>query len=120
MPKHPDPESRTKSFFRLSITRKLIAGYAAMALFTLAALGFSYRGLLYINTTAREIATSDLPAISSLTRLRNVLFAQEGYAGKYAIFKSPQFVQLFRDRQKEGCRSSRSSRVPAPSGRAPP
>ncbi|UFS68947.1 HAMP domain-containing protein [Geomonas sp. RF6] len=98
---NPEPQRKSKSFLRLSITRKLIAGYAAMAIFTLVALAFSYRGLISINSTAREIATSDLPAISSLTRLRSSLLAQEGYAGKYAIFRSPEFIDLFRDRQRE-------------------
>lgn len=101
MEKTPDLPSAPAGRVRLSITQKLIAGYAAMAFFTFVALLFSFFGLLSINTTARDIVNSDLPALSSLSRLRGSLLAQEGYAGKYAIFKSPEFIDLFRQREKE-------------------
>ena len=88
-------------FLRLSLIQKLITGYVAMALFTMAALVFSYFSLFSINRTAREIANNDLPVISALTGLRTSLLAQEGYAGKYAIFKGPEFIDLFHQREKE-------------------
>ncbi|NJD90389.1 MAG: methyl-accepting chemotaxis protein, partial [Geobacter sp.] len=70
-----------------------------MALFVLMALFFSSKGLYRLNLAAREIATSHLPAISTLSELRNVLISQEGYAGKYAIFRSDEFRDLFRKRE---------------------
>lgn len=82
----------------LSLIQKIVAGYAAMALFTMAALGFSSLHLYAINRTAGTIVTSDLPAINALIRLRGSLLAQEGFAGKFSILKDPAFARLFRQR----------------------
>jgi len=84
---------------RFTLLQKLVIGYTALTLFILTALFFSSNGLYTLNRTAREIATSHLPAISTLTDLRNVLISQEGYAGKYAIFRSDEFRDLFRKRE---------------------
>lgn len=85
---------------RLTLLQKLIIGYAALALFVVAALVSTAGGLYAINKTARTIATNHLPAINSVTDLRNSLIGQEGYAGKYAIFKSSEFRELFLQREK--------------------
>lgn len=96
--------SRLKSAFRFSnfsLIQKISVGYAAMALFTMAALAFSSFSLYALNKTARGIANNDLPIISSLIKLRTSLLAQESYAGKYQILKDPTFVELFHQREKE-------------------
>jgi len=86
---------------RLTLLKKLIIGYAALTLFILAALLFSADGLYSLKKTAQAIATNHLPAINALSDLRNSLIDQEGYAGKYAIFKSSEFRDLFRQREKD-------------------
>src|SRR6185369_5689724 len=86
---------------RLTQLQKLIIGYATLTLFILAALFFSADGLYSLKKTAQAIATSHLPAMNSLTDMRNSLIDQEGYAGKYAIFKSSEFRDLFRQREKD-------------------
>jgi GGDEF domain-containing protein len=80
---------------------KVAAGYAAMAVFTAAALLYSFHNLYSINRTARRIATTDLPAETALVKIRNSVLAQEGFAGKYAILRDPAFIELFRQRQQE-------------------
>lgn len=85
----------------ISLARKLVIGYAALAVFILAAFFFSAAGLYSLKSTARDIATSHLPAISALTEMRTSLLAQESYAGKYVIFKSNEFRELFRQKQGE-------------------
>lgn len=86
---------------RFSIAQRLVLGYAAMGFFTLAALVLSLLGLLSLNRTARDIAHTDVAVVGSLAKLRSAVLAQEGYAGRYAIFKSPEFETLFREREKE-------------------
>ncbi len=95
------PPDAKKQFGRLSLSQKLFTSYLAMAFFTIAALIFSSLGLLSLNKTAREIANNDLPVISSLIKLRTSLLAQEGYAGKYAILKGSEYVELFQQRENE-------------------
>jgi GGDEF domain-containing protein len=85
----------------MSLIQKLIVSYATMAFFTMAALVSAIVGLYALNRTARDIAHRDLTTISSLTRLRASLLAQEGFAGRYAILKSAEFSDLFHQREKE-------------------
>jgi diguanylate cyclase (GGDEF)-like protein len=94
-------KSKTSGFSGFSLIQKISVGYAAMALFTMAALVFSSLSLYSLNKTARGIANRDLPIISSLIKLRASLLAQESYAGKYAILKDTTFIELFRQREKE-------------------
>lgn len=86
---------------RFTLLQKLVISYVVLALFIMAALIFSASGLYSLNNTARDIATNHLPAINSLTKLRNSLIAQEGYAGKYLIFKSSDYRDLFKQREKD-------------------
>jgi diguanylate cyclase (GGDEF)-like protein len=72
-----------------------------MAIFTMAALIFSFAGLYSLNKTARNIANNDLVLLRSVGMLRQSLLDQERYAGKYAILKSPQFIDLFHKRENE-------------------
>jgi len=99
--KHTSSSSPPKSATRFTLLKKLIIGYAALSLFILAAIMFSAGGLYSLNSTAQDIATNQLPAINALTGLRNSLIAQEGYAGKYAIFRSGEFRDLFLQREKD-------------------
>jgi diguanylate cyclase (GGDEF)-like protein len=86
---------------KISLVQKLIASYAAMAFFTTAALVFAITGLYSLNKTARDIAKRDLVLLRSANQLRQSLLAQESYAGKYAILKSPEFADLFHKRESE-------------------
>lgn len=93
---------KTKFFLpKFSLVQKLIAGYVAMAFFTTAALIFSIMGLYSLHSIAREIARNDLVILNSTNKLRESLLAQERYAGKYAILKSPEFIDLFSRRETE-------------------
>ena len=77
-------------------------GYAAMALFSAAALLYSSVTLYQINKATRQrIATTDIPVLTALIKMRAALLAQEDFAGKYAIFKDPTFAQLFRQRNDD-------------------
>lgn len=86
---------------RFTLLQKLIFGYTSLALLILAALFFSAGGLYSLNTTAQDIANKHLPAINALTGLRNSLIAQEGYSGKYAIFRSSEFRTLFQQSEAD-------------------
>lgn len=92
----PPPKSRFSS-----LILKIGTGYAAMAVFTIAALVFSSLNLFAINKTARQIAHTDLPVINAMVKMRGSLLAQESFAGKYAILKDATFIELFRQREKE-------------------
>jgi len=98
---HESTAVPVKRVVRYTLLQKLVIGYAALALFILAALLFSAGGLYALNSTAHDIATNHLPAMNSLTGLRNSLIAQEGYSGKYNIFGSSEFQTLFRKSEQD-------------------
>src|SRR5690349_20741611 len=62
---------------KISLVRKLIAGFVAMALFTMATLIFAISGLYSLNKTARDIAKNDLVLLRSASTLRQSILAQE-------------------------------------------
>ncbi|HBA87362.1 MAG TPA: diguanylate cyclase [Geobacter sp.] len=97
----PNQKPNRFSLSGLTLIQKIGAGYAAMALFTMAALGFSAINIYQSNNTARQIANNDLPVISALIELRTSLLTQEGFARKYAILHDPAFIELFRQREAE-------------------
>lgn len=81
---------------------KLGAGYAAMALFTAAALVYTSVNLYLINSSIRKrIATTDIPVVTALIKMRSSLLVQENFRGKYAIFRDPGFIELFRQRHND-------------------
>ena len=89
----------------LTLIQKIGAGYAAMALFTAAALVFSSYNIYRSTNTSRQIANRELPVISALIELRTTLLTQESFAGKFAILKDPAFIDLFHQRQAEALAS---------------
>ncbi|GAM11598.1 RNase II stability modulator [Geobacter sp. OR-1] len=97
----PIDTTNSRRYTRLTIVRKIIVGYSAMALFSIAALAFSINGLVSLHRTAKEIARTDLVFISNLQRLRESLVAQERYAGKYLILGSDEFRDFFNSRTQE-------------------
>ena len=86
---------------KLSLINKLILSYAAIAVFTMAATVFSIIGLQSLNGIVRDIARNDLPFAKRTEILRESLQAQERSAAKFSVLKSPEFKQLFDQRQKE-------------------
>lgn len=86
---------------KITLLHKLVASYAAISLFTLAALVISYAGLYSLNNTVRDIVTNDFVLINSANRLRESLLAQQSYAAKFAILKGPEFSELYLGREAE-------------------
>lgn len=86
---------------KLSLINKLILSYAAIAFFTMAATVFSVFGLQSLNGIVRDIARNDLPFVKLTEILHDSLQAQERSAAKFSVLKSPEFKQLFDQRQKE-------------------
>jgi len=86
---------------KLSLINKLILSYAAIAFFTMAATVFSIFGLQSLNGIVRDIARNDLPFAKRTATLHDALQAQERSAAKFSVLKSPEFKQLFDQRQKD-------------------
>lgn len=92
----PVPKSRLST-----LLLKVGLGFAALAVFTTAALLYSSVNLYAVNSTARKIVDIDLRVVASIIKIRSSLLAQENFAGKYAIFRDPAFIHLFRQRNED-------------------
>lgn len=93
---------KTMSFLkRATLIQKLILSYAAMTVFTVAALGYAIMGLYSLNRIASTIVASDLVAITTVGNLRDSLLAQEGYVRKFVILNSGEFRDLFHKQEQE-------------------
>ena len=86
---------------RATLVQKLILSYAAMTVFTVAALGNAIMGLSALNRIASTIVASDLVAITTVGQLRNSLLAQEGYVGKFNILGGVEFRDLFHNQEQD-------------------
>jgi GGDEF domain-containing protein len=95
----------TSRFPKFTLVQKLIIGFAVTAFLAMVTLVFTFTGLYSLNKTVRDIAKNDLVLLRSASMLRQALLAQEGYAGKFEILKSPEFIDLFKKRQSEFLRT---------------
>ena len=86
---------------RATLVQKLILSYAAMTVFTIAALGNAIMGLYALNRVADSIVSSDLVAITTVGKLRDSLLAQEGYLRKFIILNGSEFKTLFQNHEQE-------------------
>lgn len=86
---------------KLTLVQKMVAGFAAMVFFSMLAVLFAISGLFSLHNTARNIAKHDLVLLTSADSLRDVLQAQERATSKFSILKTPEFIDLFRQRDKD-------------------
>lgn len=86
---------------KLTLTQKLILSYAAMAFFTMGALMYAVMGLYSLHNTARTIAGKDLFLINSAEKLRASMLTQQRNAGKYAILRDHEYIDIYRRQEAE-------------------
>src|SRR5512141_3059136 len=86
---------------KVTLTNKLLASYAAISFFTIAALSISYTGLYSLTKITRDIVTNDFVVIDAANKLRESILAQQSYAAKFAILKGAEFRELYLKRETE-------------------
>ena len=86
---------------KVTLINKLLASYAAISFFTIAALSISYTGLYSLTKITRDIVTNDFVVIDAANKLRESILAQQSYAAKFAILKGPEFRELYLQREAE-------------------
>jgi diguanylate cyclase (GGDEF)-like protein len=80
---------------KLTIVKKMLAGFIAMAFISFAALAISFTGLYSLHKTAKIIARHDLMLIISVDALRDLLQDQDSLTVKFETLKSPVFINQF-------------------------
>lgn len=86
---------------RLSIGRKLLLGFFAYGFLTLLIALFALSSLDQLNAINLSITQKDIPVVELADRILENLLAQELFAGRAMILKSPDLVALFWKRNEE-------------------
>ncbi len=86
---------------KLTISRKLLASYLAMALLTIVASAYAIFSLNNLNKLAYAIIDEDFFVVDTGTKMMDALLAQESAEKKYLILKDPSIAELFWTRSNE-------------------
>ena len=86
-------------FFRLDIVRKLLLGYFPIFFLLVLFVGLSFLNLNTLNQLTGSIVNIDLPIIEQANGLVEDVWAQELYAKRYAILKTPETLKLFHEQE---------------------
>jgi len=85
----------------LTIRRKLLLGYFAMAFLTVLASLYAVVSLGRLSDQANTIINEDVPVVETAKGLAETLLAQESAEKKYLILKDPQFAEIFGSLSRE-------------------
>lgn len=88
-------------FARLNIVRKILIGYISLAVLIVVISVFSLISLERLNEINESIVQVDVPVLETADKMIDNLLAQELYARRYIILKSPDILNLFWERSRE-------------------
>lgn len=86
---------------KLTISRKLLASYLAMALLAILASAYAIFSLNNLNELAYAIIDEDFFAVDMGKKMMDALLAQESAEKRYIILKDPSIAELFWSRSHE-------------------
>ncbi len=86
--------------FRLNLVQKLIGSFAIVGVCLITAVVYAVIGLDSMHRMVDDIARNDLAAATATIALRDAVLAQQRAAGRFMIFRQPEFKELY-DRQAE-------------------
>jgi GGDEF domain-containing protein len=86
---------------KLTISRKLLAGYLTMALLTIMVSAYAIFSLQNLNELAYIIIDQDFFIVDNSKIMMDALLAQESAEKKYLILKDPTIAELFWSRSQE-------------------
>jgi hypothetical protein len=94
---------------KLTISRKLLAGYLAMALLAILASAYAIFSLYNLNELAYSIIDEDFFVVDTGKKMMDALLAQESAEKRYLILKDPSIAELFWSRSHDSMTASRIS-----------
>jgi len=86
---------------KLTISRKLLFIYLAMALLTVLASAYAVVSLRNLNDIVYRMTSQDFFIVESSRKMMDSLLAQESAERKYLILKDPALADIFRARNQE-------------------
>jgi CHASE3 domain sensor protein len=86
---------------KLTIYRKLLLSYLAMALLTVLASAYAIYSLRQLNELAFRIIHDDVAVVDVSKKLLETLIALESAEKRYLILRDPSIEEIFRTRSRE-------------------
>ncbi|MBU2261526.1 MAG: HAMP domain-containing protein [Proteobacteria bacterium] len=86
---------------KLTIYRKLLLSYLAMALLTVLASAYAVFSLRQLNDLAYRIISEDFAIVDLSKKILDALIAQESAAKRYLILRDPTIEEIFWTRSRE-------------------
>jgi CHASE3 domain sensor protein len=86
---------------KLTIYRKLLVSYLAMALLTVLASAYAIFSLQQLNALAYRIINEDFAVVEISKKLMDALIAQESAEKRYLILRDPAIEEIFWARRRE-------------------
>lgn len=88
-------------FYRLKIAKKLMLGFSVLLVLLVCISVYAMFNLNRLNEINSSILNSDLPVIGISEKMIDVIIAQELYAQRYLILKSPDMLKQFWQKENE-------------------
>ncbi len=88
-------------FLRLTIAKKLLLGFSSLLLLLIVISAYALTNLNRLNSINDSILLTDLPVILAADEMIDLMFSEELYSRRYAVFRSDEVMSLFQDRQAE-------------------
>lgn len=85
---------------KLNLVQKLIGSFAIVGVCLITAVVYAVIGLDSMHRMVDDIARNDLAAATATIALRDAVLAQQRAAGRFMIFRQPEFKEIY-DRQSE-------------------
>lgn len=86
---------------RLTVTKKIIAGYLVLAFFGMVALTYALSSLHSQTRRAEQLVKRDIRSLELARDLRTTLAAQERLEKQFLLIKDPDLLSLLEQRHKE-------------------
>ena len=89
------------TFYGLNIARKLMLGFSVLLVLLVGISVYALFNLNRLNEINSSILNSDLPIIDTSEKMMDLILAQERYAQRYVILKTPDMLRMFWEKEVE-------------------
>ncbi len=83
------------TFLRLTIAKKLLLGFSSLLVLLIVISFYALTNLNRLNSINESILQTDLPVILAADKMVDLIFTEELYSRRYAVFRTDEVMDLF-------------------------
>ncbi len=88
-------------FLRLTIAKKLLLGFSSLLALLIVISAYALTNLNRLNSINDSILLTDLPVILAADEMVDLIFSEELYSRRYAVFRTQEVMDLLQERNAE-------------------